>query len=291
MTRQGCCFRVRSGSAKGCWVLTLACNLDCRYCAVGSRKPAPDGVCAVSSAVTHHVISQCLHMGISKVMLTGGEPLLVPNIVDVVRQLSRSGLAVTLCTNGTLLRTPLVASLRAAGLSKVVVGLDPARAWNPNAASYERRIDETLRGLRRAGLPFEISVVLLPSSDLGHRLVSRFVLTYEPSCVNMIVPQRCGRMCSSPPTAPDGHAADPFRLAGMLAGSLAPTSCVLVDPKCSDDDCPSRKLLYGIDEQGAIGECPWKGFFAEAVRRPLPLACGSRRAGHGELAAPARSAP
>jgi cyclic pyranopterin phosphate synthase len=107
-------------------------------------------------------------LGLTKVRLTGGEPLVRKGIVDLVGMLSLipgiKKLAMT--TNGTLL-APLAAPLAASGLDSVNISLDtldPARY-----ARITRRgsLDDALSGIeaaRRAGLPVKLNVVVMPDT-------------------------------------------------------------------------------------------------------------------------------
>jgi cyclic pyranopterin phosphate synthase len=110
-------------------------------------------------------------LGISKVRLTGGEPLLRRGLVDMVKELATwrtiedEPLDLALTTNGHLLEE-LAAPLKAAGLNRVTVSMDAV-----DAATFEQitripgSFETVLRGVRAAraaGLtPLKINCVLL----------------------------------------------------------------------------------------------------------------------------------
>ncbi len=84
-------------------------------------------------------------LGVCKIRLTGGEPLLRKNLERLVEMLARlGGLEITLTTNGTLL-AKMAKTLRAAGLDRVTVSLDALD-------------DQTFRKINDAGVP--VAVVL-----------------------------------------------------------------------------------------------------------------------------------
>lgn len=105
--------------------ITDRCNLRCSYCM------PPDGVTLrprneiLSNEEIERVSAAALAEGVSKLRVTGGEPLVREGAVDIVRSLV--GLAgpdaVALTTNGTLLPR-FAADLAAAGLSRVNISLD-----------------------------------------------------------------------------------------------------------------------------------------------------------------------
>jgi GTP 3',8-cyclase len=148
--------------------ITDRCNYKCIYCRtgeVGAQYPE------LGIDEYLRLIRLFVSLGIEKVRLTGGEPLLRRGLLDLLRELSglrtlageRLDLALT--TNGHLL-AELAAPLKAAGLDRVTVSMDAV-----DAATFERitRVPgshgEVLAGIRaahRAGLtPLKINCVLL----------------------------------------------------------------------------------------------------------------------------------
>ena len=69
------------------------------------------------------VVKSCKELGLQKVRITGGEPLLRPNLPDLVKKLSKLDLDVALTTNASLLRKH-AEELSEAGLNRVTVSLD-----------------------------------------------------------------------------------------------------------------------------------------------------------------------
>lgn len=112
--------------------LTDRCNLRCRYC-VGEDE-ASGGLVWLSheELLTYEellrVVRVAVGMGITKVRLTGGEPLVRRGVLGFIRELTRiEGLDdVRLTTNGVLLAQS-AAALRTAGVTKVNVSLDSLR--------------------------------------------------------------------------------------------------------------------------------------------------------------------
>ena len=69
------------------------------------------------------VVKSCKKLGLQKVRITGGEPLLRPNLPDLVKKLSKLDLDIALTTNASLLRKH-AKELSEAGLNRVTVSLD-----------------------------------------------------------------------------------------------------------------------------------------------------------------------
>jgi len=95
------------------WAVTGRCNLNCRHCFMESpvgRYPEP------SWAELERVAGQIAGASVPFVSLTGGEPLLHPDIRRLVMHLSESGISISqIVTNGTLLDDSFLKFLRDAG--------------------------------------------------------------------------------------------------------------------------------------------------------------------------------
>lgn len=148
--------------------ITDRCNYKCVYCRTGN-----EGAIYAELPIEDYLrmARVFVGLGIEKVRLTGGEPLLRRGLLDLVRALSRmrtiSGapLDIALTTNGHLLED-LAEPLREAGLSRITVSMD---AVDPEKfaritrvpGSYERVL-AGVRAAKAAGLdPVKVNCVLL----------------------------------------------------------------------------------------------------------------------------------
>ncbi len=149
--------------------VTDRCNYRCVYCRTGnegalfSELPIADYL---------HMIRVFVSLGIEKVRLTGGEPLLRAGLVEMVQEIARmrspfddSPLDIALTTNGHLLEG-LAQPLRDAGLTRVTVSMDAVDAATFSAITrVPRSFDKVRRGVRAAqaaGLgPVKVNCVLL----------------------------------------------------------------------------------------------------------------------------------
>lgn len=138
--------------------LTDHCNLRCSYCAPGSR-PSRD---QMSRDEVRRLVAALAPLGVQRVRLTGGEPTLRHDLVEIVRDVaSVPGIQeIALTTNGHRLQR-LAAPLREAGISRLNVSLDtldPARmkALSGPGADLERIV----QGLEAAGRAGYVSLKL-----------------------------------------------------------------------------------------------------------------------------------
>ena len=144
--------------------ITDRCNYKCVYCRTGNEGALYGDLPFADYLRMARVL---VGMGITKVRLTGGEPLLRNGVVNFVSQLAalRPELDIAVTTNGHLL-ADLAQPLKAAGLTRVTVSMD---AVDPDRFARITRVpngyDNVLAGIRaarRAGLwPLKVNCVLM----------------------------------------------------------------------------------------------------------------------------------
>jgi GTP 3',8-cyclase len=152
--------------------LTDRCNFRCSYCATGGPDRSGD---PLSRPELARIVRIFADLGVRRVRLTGGEPTLRADVLDVVRDVrANPGIEeVALTTNGHALGT-LAAPLLAAGVSRLNVSLDtldPERLHRiaGRAASLER-IVVGLRGALQAGFASVKLNVVVVRGENEHEL-------------------------------------------------------------------------------------------------------------------------
>ena len=146
--------------------VTDRCNLRCMYCMPpdGVRKLAHDDILSFEEIA--EIAGAAVRLGIRKIRLTGGEPLLRQGIIDLTGMLSAlPGLEeLTLTTNGLLLPR-MARGLKAAGVSRVNISLDTLDPTKYVRITRGGNLTEALSGIRaaeEAGLtPVKLNTVLI----------------------------------------------------------------------------------------------------------------------------------
>lgn len=141
--------------------LTRRCNLRCAHCYLdaGTRQAG-----ARDELATDEVLALLDHIAAlsdeTMIVLTGGEPLLRPDVATLGRRAADLGLMVVVGTNGMLLDARRVAALQAAGVRAVGISLDSVDAeYHDRFRGLPGAWQATLAGIdacRRAGLMFQI---------------------------------------------------------------------------------------------------------------------------------------
>ncbi|WP_376783442.1 GTP 3',8-cyclase MoaA [Miniimonas arenae] len=156
--------------------LTDRCSLRCTYCMPeqGNEWLSRSSVLTTDEIVT--VARAAAAAGITTFRLTGGEPLLRPDVVDVVARLAAlrgpdgAGAQVAMTTNGIRLPEVLDA-LVAAGLARLNISLDTLDREKFAALTRRDRLDDVLRGVaaaQRSGLrPLKLNAVAMRGVNDG----------------------------------------------------------------------------------------------------------------------------
>jgi len=145
--------------------VTDKCNLRCRYCMPEEGVTPRRHEDFLSHEQIVEVVRAAVGLGLTKIRLTGGEPLVKRGIVELAGQIRAvpgvRHLAMT--TNGTLLAR-YVAGLRRAGLDSINISLDTLEEERYRSLTRGGRIQDVLEGIaaaRREGFPVKLNMVVL----------------------------------------------------------------------------------------------------------------------------------
>lgn len=145
--------------------VTDKCNLRCTYCMPpeGINVQSHDDFLSFEEIV--EVVKAGVRLGISKIRLTGGEPLVKRGIIELVGMIKRvegvEHLAMT--TNGTLVGQ-MAAALKEAGLDSMNISLDTLDGERYRRLTRGGHINRVFRGIRaalEAAFPLKLNMVVL----------------------------------------------------------------------------------------------------------------------------------
>jgi cyclic pyranopterin phosphate synthase len=150
------------------------CNLNCFYC---HREGCPASSSEMTPDELGKIVEVAMEFGVRKIKLTGGEPLLREDIMDVISAVARPGIEeVSMTTNGTLL-AGVAHELAEAGLSRVNISLDTLNPETFAKITGSDSISDVFAGIDAAmdaGLkPVKLNMVLL--AGLNEREVESMI--------------------------------------------------------------------------------------------------------------------
>jgi cyclic pyranopterin phosphate synthase len=147
--------------------LTSACSLRCTYCMPAEGLPiVPSNELLTAEEIARLVQIGVRDLGVRDIRFTGGEPLLRPDLVEIVERSARvaAGASLALTTNGIGLEKRIEALL-AAGLTRLNISLDTVDRDHFARLTRRDRLPAVMRGIdaaRRAGIsPLKINAVLM----------------------------------------------------------------------------------------------------------------------------------
>lgn len=148
-----------------CWSPIIYCNLHCPYCL--DDKTLTEG----NQELRVHVSKLIADSKIIGVDLSGGEPLLIPKLENLVRNLRAGEIAVSITTNGWFL-TERIGEI-ADSIDAIRISLDGAEAATHDRWRGYNSFNRALKGLRTAvnmGIPVQIQTVAMKSNiaELGN---------------------------------------------------------------------------------------------------------------------------
>lgn len=127
------------------------CNLSCTYCNEYDDRSAP-----VPTADVLRRVDRLADLGSGIVTLSGGEPLLHPDLDEIIRHIRRRGAIATLITNGYLLTRERIRRLNRAGLDHLQISIDNVMPDDVSKKSL-KVLDQKLGWLAEVG-EFEVTV-------------------------------------------------------------------------------------------------------------------------------------
>jgi radical SAM protein with 4Fe4S-binding SPASM domain len=279
------------------WNLTYRCNLACEHCyldAGGTPLVATENFADRSELGTeecYKVIDEIAAFAPECVtILTGGEPLLRRDILEIVKRAAERGLWVVVGTNGVRITENVARRLAESGARGLSLSLD---ALDPDRHDRFRRVrgawQNTVEGaaiLNRTGLPFIVQTTagshnageLEAIADFAHeRLAAKVWNLY------FLVPTGRGQFVSDiTPTQYDEVLAALYRIQRTYDGRM------LVNAKCAPHyiktilenggtapirtysggagGCPAGTHYMGIRPNGDVTPCPYLPVFAGSLR-------------------------
>ena len=164
------------------------CNLSCIYCMPkgGIVHKHPKELLSFEEIV--EIVKAAVKLGIHKIRLTGGEPLIRRNIIHLVKSLSGiEGIKdLSMTTNGILLGE-YAAELKKAGLNRLNVSLNSMDKENYKFITRGGNINDVKEGVKKAAqaglFPLKINVVLL--SGINEKEIADFLSLTLENTVNV----------------------------------------------------------------------------------------------------------
>ena len=146
------------------WNLIRRCNLTCKHCYATSADTDFPG--ELDTEQVYEVMRDLRAFGVSVLILSGGEPLMRPDIFDISRRAKEMGFYVGLSSNGTLIDKSNIDQIVDIGYDYVGVSIDGMRETHDKFRRKQGAFDESVNGIRLC-------------HDAGIKVGLRFTLTQD----------------------------------------------------------------------------------------------------------------
>lgn len=146
------------------WNLIRRCNLTCKHCySISADRDFPG---ELSTQEVFRVMDDLAGYGVPVLILSGGEPLMRPDIFEISHRAKDMGFYVGLSSNGTLVDEHNIGRIAGVGYDYVGISLDGLRGTHDRFRRREGAFDEALNGIRLC-------------RDRGIKVGMRFTLTRD----------------------------------------------------------------------------------------------------------------
>ena len=179
------------------WETTAGCNLRCIHCRridVADELLPEDLSTAESKGLIDQIVAFCNPI----LILSGGEPLIRPDIFEIAEHAVAKGLRVALATNGTLIDEPMAQRIVDVGIRRVAVSLDGATAETHDTfralpGSFAQALDG-IRHLRALGMSVQVNTTVARHNidELPQILDLARSLEADALHIFLLVPVGCG---------------------------------------------------------------------------------------------------
>ncbi|MDP4032713.1 MAG: radical SAM protein, partial [Pseudorhodobacter sp.] len=144
------------------WEVTRSCNLACVHCRASSECGPYQG--ELDTERCKKLLDEIAAFSAPVIILTGGEPLLRPDIFEIARYGHNRGLRMVMATNGTLVTREIAGRLIEAGIQRVSISIDGVTAASHDAfRQVPGAFAGTMKGIeamKEAGLEFQVNTTV-----------------------------------------------------------------------------------------------------------------------------------
>lgn len=144
------------------WEITRNCNLSCIHCRASATMGPYTG--ELDTRAGMKLLDEIAQLGKPIVILTGGEPLLRPDIFEIASYGNDKGLRMVMAPNGTLLTDKVARKMVDSGIQRISISLDGAtKEDHDRFRGVEGAFEGALRGIQHAkdaGIEFQINTTI-----------------------------------------------------------------------------------------------------------------------------------
>ncbi len=253
------------------WEITRSCNLACKHCRAEAHPEPFQGELSTKEAL--ELIDTFPQTGDPVVIFTGGEPLLRPDVFELVAHADNLGLRCVMAPNGTLITRENARLMKDSGIQRCSISIDgPTSSEHDRFRGVTGAFDKSMAGiefLKQAGIPFQINTTV--TRDNIHQFKDIFNLARDLGSVAwhifMLVPTGRGAEISHQAISAQEYEEvlnwfyDFRKTTDMhLKATCAPHYYRIMRQRAKEENIPVNRENFGLDAMsrgclGGIGFC------------------------------------
>ncbi len=240
--------------------LTYDCQCNCAHCGVALNKK---NIKELNTFEVFKLVDQLYEMNIRKLCLTGGEPLLRNDLINIIEYANERNIRVELDTNGDLLTDEMIKSLKNAGLKIIKISLDsPIPSFHDELRNINGLFEKVVASIKKCT---EADIECHISSCLNKEMINNEYLQKMVDLakslqakVRLLFPVRTGRLINS---ETEFNLEDKKKLRSFLEPGFAYLEADFFDNKNNVFFCGSqvKKFIY-ITCYGDVQPCCYMPF-------------------------------
>lgn len=246
------------------WEITNQCNYSCSYCIFSSKKEKDP--LELTTKQAKNVISSLKKHGYRYLKITGGEPFLRKDLLELMQFATDLGFIIDISTNASLINQSIISGLKKINLDLIHVSLDghdkESQEFVRGMGSYQPTING-LKMLVEAGFYVRIGCLIHRQNEQSIEKIINFCIRLGVKQVIFSMMEPVGRMknnfaiISQVPV--DILKARVKELAKQYDKQIDVKESFAHQIKNGEDRqcCPGSKLFLYIDQLGRISPCPW----------------------------------
>ena len=165
--------------------ITDACNFRCTYCTSGKSFPVTPRSQWMLPHEIQHLAETFIHLGIQKIRITGGEPLVRKDAAEIFNRLGDLPVELAITTNGVFL-PKFLDQFEKIGLNKINVSLDsldPLEFYRIVGVDDFQKVKSGIQEAVERG--FEVKINAVPTQATAHKEIIDFALLTQKQNVDI----------------------------------------------------------------------------------------------------------
>ncbi len=261
-----CLFTIPKKGKKVVWEITSKCNMFCRHCCANALSKINFNEWVFSNEkLIKRRLNEMISFGIKEFYISGGEPLLVENIFDIINFLKRKKAIVSIATNGYCLNEKAIKKFSKYGVNLLHISLDGHLSEIHNAlrrGNFFERIVKNLAIVKKYKIPLRIGCIIWRENENFLEEMVKFCLNLEIKELRFSWLIKVGRFKQYPETYPKRKWIAVMREIKILKEKYKNKIVISIHRNpfiktVTNHQCPGGEKLFFLNSQGKLSPCSW----------------------------------